>query len=182
MTQIEVASNSLSAEESLDDTRGQLQITLWCCLFLNNLLKPLVVVQNGLRELKEMSQEVLGPEKLDPEFAGLEMDSRGQVGETAIPNIRSGRNLDLLAGCQLAHPVELFGEAYAPQVLSAELLSLTNSLQLRHQPLPVDEEGFSGLEAPKLAEELDGSASADTEDFLDHLSVDDGAGKGAEFR
>ncbi len=151
-------------------------------LFLDDFLKSLVVVEDGLGELKEMPQQIFGAEELDPQLPWPQMNPGRQIVEAAVPDIGGGGDLDLFAGRELAHPVELFGEAHAAQVLSAELFSLTNGLQLRYQLLPVDEEGFPCLEAPELAEERDGAAAADVERFLHDRAVDNGAGKGAEFR
>jgi hypothetical protein len=145
------------------------------------LLKPRVVVRNRLREFVKVSQQILGPKKLDAQLAWLQVDAGGKVFHNPLVNVGGRRDSDFAPGRKFAVPLQVIEEPGSTPCFVLKTLAVAKALKAGNQFRLVDKEGLAGLEAAELVQQIDRAAAADPEQPLDRGTVDDGAGQGREL-
>jgi len=146
----------------------------------HHLLKQLVIVQDRLRELKQVPQQIFGAEELDAELPGFEVDAAGDAGKPAVADVVSSRNLDLLAAGELAGPLEVLNQSGTPERFALKLVAVPDPLEPVDEGQPLNKERFAGLEAAEGMQQVDGPAAPDAKDLFYEGAVNHRGGKGAE--
>ncbi len=149
---------------------------------LDEFVDLFVVVVEGEDEGAEFLQKVFCTRELDPEFAGLEVDAGGEIGEAAAYEIEGGLvagNLQVFAGGILSDAVEVLLDAAAAGDLGGE--ALLERPQLLDEILaPADQAAAGAVLGAAALEDAPGGPFADPENLFERPAADPVGGHGAE--
>lgn len=158
---------------------GSYQIPTDSCLHRG--LKSSKIVHYGLRQLEQAAQQILGSEKLNAQFAGLQVDASGQILHPALTYISHRVNSDFAAGGETAGFIEFVGKADAALALAQRRIAAGYLLQPDYQLQTINEKRLARSKPAHPVKEPNGRATPDPENLFESGAINDRGRKVPKF-